>query len=110
MCIRDSITTVQQNLLDLWASVDSTGTVTALSAASSTIYRAQRAHDDGAAGLQRALSLVRRTEYGRPDLGRDRVYQESHAVPRWRDRRQILFGRSREGTRGGPAERGAFYG
>src|ERR1035441_864926 len=53
------------------------------------LYRAQRAHDDGAAGLQRALSLVRRTEYGRPDLGRDRVYQESHAVPGRGDCRQI---------------------
>src|SRR5215510_8063451 len=49
-------------------------------AAAGALQYPQRAAAHGAARLQPALSLVRGPEHGRPDLGRQRVHEESSAA------------------------------
>src|SRR6266436_9702623 len=48
--------------------------------AAGAVYRAQRAHADGATGLQSAVSLVRGAEHRRSGVGCNRLHQESRAA------------------------------
>src|SRR6266446_844534 len=68
------------------------------------VYRAQRAHADGATGLQSAVSLVRGAEHRRSGVGCNRLHQESRAALARRNCPELLC----RGAGAGPPPRPAL--
>jgi hypothetical protein len=87
-------------------SVDSARASAARAVAADLVLDSQRATVDGTAGLQPAVSVVRRYGHGRADLGADGVLKEPRPAVESGDRAQLLP--SRGGAREGPDVRRAF--
>src|SRR5882762_1078045 len=97
--VRGTVATVRQNVCADGSALDRAGEVVAGVAAASALQRAQRAPAAGRAELQHAVSLVRRTEHGRPSLGPDHLHEESRALVARRHCGGILRGRAGPGAR-----------
>src|SRR6266581_4956080 len=78
--VRGTVATVRQNVCADGSAIDRAGEVAAGVVAASALQRAQRATADGRVELQYAVSLVRRSEHGRPRLGPDHLYEEPRAA------------------------------
>ena len=77
-----AVATVRSPVFDDGPALDPAGAVAARVAAADSVQHPQRAAADGGARLQRALSLVRRPEHGRPGVGRHDLYEESRSAAR----------------------------
>src|SRR5262249_1874357 len=93
---------VRPPVLEGRPALDSTGAAAADVVAAGPLYDPQRATADGATRLQSALPLVCWLEYGRLDLGRDDLHQESPTPARRRHRAGVLC------AGGGPGARAAL--